>query len=196
MDDRVRGGSSQSYLSPHDHVGSARFYGNLDTKTLGGAGFASQSTMRVSPSGDEKDPIEPTWNLADSDGLLLGLDSGDNKTYTLTLKDEIPGKRSDGRMQSGISWEADFEMPADHENDEDGPISPIDNLSKGSNVLIRIPWANFRATYRGRDKPDAKPLDTTNIRRFSLMARSFFTKQDGDFELTINYIAAYRSSHN
>ncbi|CAN9223174.1 unnamed protein product [Alternaria alternata] len=84
-DDRVRGGASQSYLTITGS--SARFHGNLDITTLGGAGFASQRT-----TGEDR-----TWDLSAYDG------------YTLTLKDEILPLMPDGREQSTISYEYDFE---------------------------------------------------------------------------------------
>lgn len=78
-DDRVRGGTSlvpscpvrtgvanfQSYLDIlSDENGEyAWFHGTLDTKTLGGAGFASQKTATTSK----------TWNLSATDGIFLDL---------------------------------------------------------------------------------------------------------------------------
>ncbi|KAL6404709.1 hypothetical protein AUP68_11537 [Ilyonectria robusta] len=159
-DDRVRGGSSTSYLTVTDPE-RACFHGHLDTKTLGGAGFASQRTVGVL-----------ALDLSGYAGLVLSLGGGGSgHKYTLTLKDTIPGDRGDGRDQAGISWETDFEAP-----------------SEGGDVLL--PWDKFRATYRGRDKPDAEPLDLSSIKRVSLMLRSFFGAQDGDFELVIHAIVA------
>ncbi|KAH7151776.1 complex I intermediate-associated protein 30-domain-containing protein [Dactylonectria estremocensis] len=159
-DDRVRGGSSTSFMTV-DSPERACFHGHLDTTTLGGAGFASQRTVGVL-----------ALDLSAYAGLVLAL-GGDaaGYRYTLTLKDEIPGDRGDGRDQAGISWEADFEAP-----------------QEGGDVLL--PWDKFRATYRGRDKEDAKPLDLTSIKRVSFMMRSFFGQQDGDFELVIHAIVA------
>lgn len=71
--------------------------------------------------------------------------------YTLTLKDEILPKRPDGREQSTISWEYDFR-------------------AQGHQTIF-IKWSDFRATYRGREKGDAEPLDLKNIKRFSIMIR-------------------------
>lgn len=73
-------------------------------------------------------------------------------TFTLTLKDQIPGDRGDGRDQAGISWETDFQVPSD-------------------GGRVEIPWNEFRATYRGRDLEDPKPLDLKHVKRVSLMAR-------------------------
>ncbi len=92
----------------------ARFHGNLDTETLGGAGFASQRT-----TGDDRE-----WDLSDYAGIQLAIKKGDSmdcvalhdkvyqaeqaieKRYTFILKDELlPPDEKTGREQSTISWE-------------------------------------------------------------------------------------------
>ncbi|GES66294.1 CIA30 family protein [Aspergillus terreus] len=161
-DDQVRGGSSYSILDCNPSSPTALFHGNLDTHTLGGAGFASQRT-----TGDR------TWNLADDDGLELDIGRSDGKTYTITLKDTIPPKRSDGRDESTLSWEYDF---------------------RADNEKIFVKWSEFKPTYRGREQKDAKPLDLENIKWISLMMRSFFDTQEGDFFLEVHSIAATRTA--
>lgn len=124
----------------------ARFYGNLDIKTLGGAGFASQRT-----TGDDR-----TWNLAAYDGILIQLardQKADGKQYTFVLKDEILPLAPDGREQSTISYEYDFK-------------------AAGSDVLF-VPWSALRPTYRGKEKEGAPALKTGNVKRFSIMIRRF-----------------------
>ncbi|KAG9253726.1 CIA30 family protein [Emericellopsis atlantica] len=163
-DDRVRGGSSVSHLTVHDGK-AARFHGTLDTSTLGGAGFASQQTRGTNH-----------WDLSRYEGLLLRLGEGDGKRYVITLKDEIPGRRPDGRMESGVSWEAEF------------------TSSEAGATEVWLPWGQFKATYRGRPKDDAKPLDTADVKRVGLMMRSFFDSQHGDFAITLRSITATSSS--
>lgn len=119
----------------------ARFHGHLDTSTLGGAGFASQHSL-----------WKLDWDLRAYDGILVAAPAGDGKRYALTLKDEIPGRRGDGRERSGVSWEAEFVVG-----------------EEGCDVFL--PWAEFKATYRGRDKKDADPLDLGSIKRVGLMMR-------------------------
>lgn len=97
QDDRVRGGSSQSYLDASPFSPTAVFYGNLDTTTLGGAGFASQRTT-----------CNCTWDLSMYDGISLDIEKTDGKKYTLTLKDQISSRSTNGSEQSTISWEYDF----------------------------------------------------------------------------------------
>jgi hypothetical protein len=141
-DDRVRGGSSKSKLSCDPNSPTATFHGHLDITTLGGAGFASQRT-----TGDDRN-----WDLFAYDGLLLDVKKSDGKQYTLTLKDELLPKRPDGREQSTVSWEYDFKVG-----------------SEGARVPVH--WVDFKATYRGREKKDAKPLDLRSVKRISLMMR-------------------------
>ncbi|KAF5653212.1 complex i intermediate-associated 30 [Fusarium sp. NRRL 25303] len=134
-DDRVRGGSSISHL--YTHPTQAKFYGHLDTKTLGGAGFASQRTV-----GDLALDLSCTEGIK----LSLGWDSSD-QTFTLNVKDTIPGKREDGRDEAGVSWEYDFKAP-----------------ENGGEIFMK--WDEFKAT--------------------------FFDKQDGDFKLYVDWIAAVK----
>ncbi|KAF7905507.1 uncharacterized protein EAF01_006028 [Botrytis porri] len=165
-DDRVRGGASQSYLECSPPSSIATFRGTLDIKTLGGAGFASQRTT-----------ADHTWDLSAYDGILLDLGKSDRKMYTFILKDELLPKSPDGREQSTISWEFDFEGPADH-----------------SSIFIK--WTDLKPTYRGREKKDAVPLDLNHIKRFSIMMRSFFGTQEGDFSLDIISISAVEDKEN
>ena len=145
-DDRVRGGKSQSYLDISNST--ARFHGNLDIKTLGGAGFASQRTTAE----------DSTWDLSDYDGILLDLGKSDGKRYTFILKDELlPRNPENGREQATISWEYDFKLEKD--------------AARAESSFVWIPWKELKPTYRGKEKKGAKKLDTKNVRRFSLMMR-------------------------
>ncbi|KAF2495960.1 CIA30-domain-containing protein [Lophium mytilinum] len=170
-DDRVRGGKSQSYLECSSS--SARFHGELDIKTLGGAGFASQRT-----TGDDA-----LWDLSDYDGIQLKIDTSkaDSKRYTFIIKDELlPKNTENGREQSTISWEYDFS------------IDPKDSASD-HNLLLFIPWDSLKPTFRGKEKKDALPLDRKIIKRFSFMMRSFFGDQEGHFSLSIRSVKAIKS---
>ncbi|EFY84117.1 Complex I intermediate-associated protein 30 [Metarhizium acridum CQMa 102] len=162
-DDRVRGGASQSYLSVESPQ-HARFHGHLDTTALGGAGFASQHSQGTL-----------SLNLEEYEGIIVsirGPDKADGKKYALTLKDEILPPGDDGREQSTVSWEAEFvaKKPGD----------------------VKLRWADFKPTYRGREKKDAGELDLADIKRIGLMMRSFFGEQEGDFELHLFSISAFK----
>jgi hypothetical protein len=140
----------QSYLDCYeDH---AVFRGKLDTKTLGGAGFASQRTVG-----------ELSLDLSKFDGIYLALNSvkSDQKKYTFILKDEVlPRNLSSGREQSTISWEFDFEVP-----------KASTAQSQPTAVGVFIPWRRFKATYRGKEKKDVKGPDLCSIKRVSIMMR-------------------------
>ncbi|KIW06960.1 uncharacterized protein PV09_02619 [Verruconis gallopava] len=168
-DDRVRAGKSQSYLAVSDGGSAATFEGTLDVKTLGGAGFASQRTA--------SDDI--SWDLSDYDGIEMVIGRADEMRYTLTVKDTLlPRDPDTGREQSTISYEHDFK------------VSP--NTKEQDHVLLWIPWDQFRATYRGREKKNAQRLNTRRVRRFGIMCRSFFGDQEGKFEVVIVRISAVK----
>ena len=154
---------SQSYLDCS--ASSAHFHGELDIKTLGGAGFASQRT-----TGEDR-----TWDLTGYDGIELKIGKADcmaivafprstqlsgcaAKRYTFILKDDILPKDPDtGREQSAISYEYDF--------------SPSSSGARSSDSTIFIPWSSLKATYRGREKEDAPKLELDSVKRFSIMMR-------------------------
>ncbi|EOA81999.1 uncharacterized protein SETTUDRAFT_34756 [Exserohilum turcica Et28A] len=161
-DDTVRGGSSYSRLTIEGS--SACFHGNLNYTTLGGAGFASQRT-----TGENR-----SWDLSAYDGIFLDLGSHDGKKYTITLKDTLLPPLPDGREQSSLNFEFDFESKDD--------------------MGVFVPWGAMKPTYRGREQNDTKPLNTQSVKRFSIMIRSFFAEQQGDFDLVINSIKAVSHS--
>ncbi|CAG8140478.1 unnamed protein product [Penicillium olsonii] len=163
-DDRVRGGSSVSNLTPTPD--GALFHGTLDIETLGGAGFASQRTV----AGDKK------WDLSSHDGIELRIVSSDHKRYTFSLTDEIAPRRPDGREQSALVWEYDF-------------------CTNGKESTIRVTWKDLKPTYRGKPVKDARPLDVSQVKRFRIMARSFFGDQQGSFSLGIRSIALFRDNY-
>ena len=132
----------------------AVFKGTLDIKTLGGAGFASQRTTRE----------DRVWDLSGFDGieLTLNVKHSDEKRYTFILKDELlPPEHDIGCDQSTISWEYGFVVCAQE--------TPVSHHS----TIIFIPWDSFTATYRGKEREDAKELDLTSIKRFSIMMRRY-----------------------
>ena len=64
--ERVRGGRSISFFESEKNY--AKFYGRLDTETLGGAGFASRRVKR-----------DQSWNFKDESGLEIKIKKGDSK---------------------------------------------------------------------------------------------------------------------
>jgi hypothetical protein len=99
------------------------------------------------------------------------------KHYTFNIKDTLlPVDPVTGREQSTISYEYDFQIP--------------ENATLTKKNELFIPWESFNATYRGRPKEDAPKLNTTSIRQLSIMMRSFFGTQEGNFSLSIESISA------
>lgn len=54
---------------------------------------------------------------------------------------------------------------------------------------VRLPFADFEATFRGRDVPDAPELDPATIRSVGFLIAD---RQAGAFELLIGEVSAYR----
>ncbi|KAJ9606794.1 hypothetical protein H2200_008803 [Cladophialophora chaetospira] len=171
----VRGGKSESYLE-RSGTGVC-FQGTLDIETLGGAGFASQRTV-----GDDLH-----WNLSAFGGLELSVDwsQSDDKVYTLILKDVLlPRNHIDGREQTTVSWEYNFSKSKCRPGSDDGSSTA---------ASMFIPWDHFEPTYRGKPSNDSRSLDLSDIKRFSIMTRSFFGAQQGKFHLHILSITASSS---
>ncbi|KAF2667724.1 CIA30-domain-containing protein [Microthyrium microscopicum] len=166
VDDRVRGGSSQSHLTHYADSKSVLFHGLLDITTLGGAGFASQVSQRSD------------WDLSGYEAIRIGIlpEQSDNKTYTLVLKDALPGRRPDGRLEASTSWECMFKAP---------------KPSQGKVQYVTLRLKDFKATYRGRKIDDRPPLKVEAIKQISLMMRSNFGKQEGHFRLGIASMSAH-----
>jgi len=167
-DDRVRGGASQSYLTvlPDN---CARFYGHLDTSTLGGAGFASQFSpleiAAVAPNDEANGKKADAWDLSAYDGIEIEVGKGDGKVYTFILKDEEQAeKRDDGREKAGVNWEVEFRA-----GKVDDESAEKDGKEEGTKVWI--PWGDFKATFRGKEKEDAGKLKTGEVSRVGLMMR-------------------------
>lgn len=140
----------KSYLDCHTK--KAVFRGTLDTKTLGGAGFASQRT-----TGEDRN-----WDLSSFDGLeiVLNAPESDNKKYTLICKDNLAAPNPDnGREQATISWEFDFII---------GDASTSEGSAHRS---VFAKWSDFKPTYRGKEQKNAKDLSLEKIKRFSIMMR-------------------------
>ncbi|GAA95755.1 uncharacterized protein L969DRAFT_92879 [Mixia osmundae IAM 14324] len=174
VDDRVRGGSSISHLDPIDDGRRARFWGTLDTKTLGGAGFASQSYLgRLRLARSSYAGLEVRYAASTAK-------EGQPTRFVITLKQTEPEKRSDGRIESRTSYEYRF-----------------DAASTSSSTVTKLAlWSDFEPTYRGRAQPDAPALDPAQIRELSVMCRSDFARQEGDFELFLISISAVSDRAN
>ncbi|ODO11929.1 hypothetical protein I350_00713 [Cryptococcus amylolentus CBS 6273] len=217
VDDRVRGGSSVSHLDPvkidvHGHVSSVaqdeieemekkghggkdhlagRFWGNLDIRTLGGAGFASQA-FRYGPA-----PLHfprHKYSGISITALTDPLQSVDEKhphpeNFTFVLKTSptahIPKhpKTPAPPRAAQLTYQVEFNIS------HGGASTRTPGEKK-----FTFPWGEFKATYRGREikkgDPQWVPLDTSSIYEVSLMCRSDFGQQEGDFGVIVTDISA------
>jgi len=64
-----------------------------------------------------------------------------------------------GKEQSTISYEYDF--------------SSSSKMANSNGTFIFIPWRDFKATYRGKEKKDASALDRKKIKRFRTMMKRY-----------------------
>lgn len=125
------------------------------------------------------------------------------RKYTLILKDAIPPPdAATGGERSTLSYEYDFVADATELESQTPPSTkpPTSQDEKSSTAphtpKIRIPFAAFAPTYRGRPQKDAARLNTYRIARWSFMCRSFFGEQEGPFSLKIRSVAAYRGERS
>ncbi|KAI1498773.1 CIA30 family protein [Biscogniauxia marginata] len=127
------------------------------------------TTLEGAGFASQRSPDPLRWDLSGYQGLRLKVNESDGKKYALILKDQILPTLPDGREQSTLSWEYDFTSQA---------------------AEFDIAFEDLKPTYRGSPQPDAEPLDLTDVKRISIMMRSFFGEQEGPFSLELQYIAA------
>jgi hypothetical protein len=112
-------------------------------------------------------------------GMVQGCsltEGGVGKRYTLTVSNEIATKRPDGRDFSTLVYEYSFDTP--HTGDR--------------SMQKYVEWKDFEPMYRGRKPDDDVPgLDISRIRRWSIMVRSFFEVQEGEFRLGLRCVCGY-----
>ena len=96
--------------------------------------------------------------MADYEGIQLLITDADAKQYTFIFKDQLlPLNPATGRDQSTISYEYDFRLAMER--------------GKDKTVSVYIAWKDLKATYRGKEKNDAPPLNTGSIKCMSFMMR-------------------------
>lgn len=115
------------------------------------------------------------WDLHAYAGLELALVRGDEKLYTLVLKDaKREEQRDDDRERASVSWEYDFRGTAAATTPPSGSAvasGEVDGEERQELRVVRVRWDKFRPTYRGREKKDAGSLKTSEISSFGLMMR-------------------------
>lgn len=218
-----------------------------DTKTLGGAGFASRKyqfgpeplslpraqyrgvILRVLPSQSRLSSGAATSHAgADADA---GAESPQRpQTFTLVFKAQL-NARPPSRPKippspdpASLSYEAQFTsapaLTASSASSSGSSVPWIDSIASlysyfssglGTSASarstpinpnhhmhikeVKIPFDDFIPTYRGRPvhpaDPKYKPFDPAGIYEVSLMCRSDFGKQEGEFELVLESIEAW-----
>jgi len=101
------------------------------------------------------------WDLGSCSGIVIRV-RGDGKRYKLNLK-------TDSALD-GVMYRVPFET------------------REGEWQTLRFPFSRFRASFRGREVPDAPPLDPARIASFGLLISD---KQAGPFRLELAWIGAF-----
>lgn len=105
-------------------------------------------------------------NLNDFDGVIVKI-KGDGNTYNLRFRTD--------KNYDGIAYQAKFKS----------------EISKWQE--FRIPFNDFKATFRGKIVVNQPKLKSGNIRQIGLLIAD---KQFGKFELDIKYIKFYKNSES
>jgi hypothetical protein len=106
--------------------------------------------------------------------------------FTLNIKTELPATRPDGRRESVIAYEFDFDASEVMGlGSASGSGSVVDEkldsekesdikTTSGKTKTYTAEWSDFKPTYRGRPVPpeEAKKLDPKEINEISIMCRS------------------------
>lgn len=181
VNDTVMGGRSHA-RGGFTATESLYMHGNLSLENNGG--FASVRTRH-------------RLHFAGFHGFRLRV-AGDGKRYCLRIK------TMSGEELHPFSYEACFDTTpllastGDHrtnsETDRFGePDSPSHRqLSDSPGEWVDVAFDRFRPVFRGRNVPDAPPLDPSNIGEIALMIKD---RQEGPFHLLVSDIAGFRPSH-
>jgi len=189
----------------------------VDIDTLGGAGFASQRFLfgplplhlpEIQYRGlclvIHPDPHLPNSNSNSNSDSNSNSESNNNnnnnnvmakypKKFTVVLKttlNTVPPdhpKTPPTPEPASLSYEADFTPQHKSKHDADVP-------SYGEEICIG--WSSFTPMYRGKevgsDDPIYKPLSSESVYEMSLMCRSGFGDQKGEFGLVVGSIGGWK----
>lgn len=130
----------------------------------------------------------PSKEYIDIDQVDDVVDKETKNKYTLILKDAALPETSHRREKSSVSWELDFTQVITKSK-----WTPQYREERKDEVEILLPFARFRAMYRGRPigKSKNNKLDTSSITQLSLMTRSFSGQQQGEFRLRVVRIGVF-----
>lgn len=103
------------------------------------------------------------WDLSSEQGLLLRV-KGDGRTYQVRLA-------TDARFRGmEVSFSAEFET------------------RRGEWIVVQVPFADFKGSFRGRDLPEER-LEPAKVQRMGLLLGD---KKAGRFEIEVDFIRTYR----
>lgn len=202
VDDTVRGGSSRSHITlaqnPPLCRGEIVFSGFLDTTTLGGAGFASQVSSSVLPVTLSRHNFVGLRLVVRKQARppLTSPPEGGGKdavrSIVFQIKTEVPQRRPDGRRESVIVWEWNFDLPTSNDDPNTSTMS-TDEL-----CVYDAGWQDFKPFYRGKpvDADKAGEFEPEKTVEWGLMARSNFQMQSGPFSVQIHSLSAINRSES
>ncbi|KAF2862740.1 CIA30-domain-containing protein [Piedraia hortae CBS 480.64] len=197
----------KSHLTPHGTT--ARFWGTLDTKTLGGAGFASQYTTGhwdLEPYSAIEITIRPSTegNGEGEEGSSTG---GQKRLHTNEQPSPKPQSPSNPHQRNptplpnkGNSTNAHPRRFTFVIHDHPPSLRPDGRLKSqiswegifepppSGEGRVRLSFDSFRPFYRGREVEGM--LDRGEIRRMGFMMRSYFGEQEGGFGVEMGGVRA------
>jgi monofunctional biosynthetic peptidoglycan transglycosylase len=156
--------AAAGWVAVHDVVMGGLSSGGLEATEAGSMLFEGVVSLENNGGFASIRSKPGSHDLSAYDGIVIRF-RGDGKRYKLNLK-------SDSSFD-GVMYRVPFET-VDGEWQE-----------------LRFPFAEFRATFRGRFVPDAPPLDPARITTFGLLISD---KQEGPFRMEISGIGAYAKS--
>ena len=187
ISDTLRGGISYSSFTPLPYKPDCiQFSGNLDTKTLGGAGFTAQFwdyDRQGAKSASESDLQDPGTglDLGAYHGIEIAVGKGDGQLYTFILKDvsepDLGLRRSVDRNEATVSWEAKF-RPQSLDNAAAATVANSSDVEERDAMQrFWLPFRDFRAFYRGKEIDSQKGWEGRRVASVGIMMRrcaSFF----------------------
>ncbi|CAN5734218.1 CIA30 family protein [soil metagenome] len=150
--------SAQNWHAVDDVVMGGVSRSKLDVAEGGTARFSGRLSLEQGGGFASVRYDKTAFDLGGYEGLELRV-KGDAKTYQLRLHTDAPR----------VAYAQPFHAASDW-------------------TTLRLPFADFIPTFRGRDVPSAPPLNRSAVREVGMMLAD---KQAGDFELLIGFIRAY-----
>ena len=154
------------------HADAVSTWSAIDDRVMGGV---SRSQLRHDSAGhavfEGEVALDNNGGFASVRSSLLPMGKPDARALTLEVRGDGHvyklSVRTDDNFD-GVSHQVAFTPPADHW------------------LRLELPFADFRAVFRGRAVPDAAPLDPARLRQLGLMIAD---RQAGRFALQVRTIS-------